>query len=103
MSGPFKMKGFSGFGNSPVKDKNPHTGMNPPHPGHGGEKIHPFEPSAEETSEKIGPAESVKARRKKWDEFDKAYKAAESSRWGVTAESRKAFDVADEASKYKKR
>ena len=26
---PFKMKGFSGFGNSPLKDTDPHTGENP--------------------------------------------------------------------------
>ena len=31
MSTPFKMRGFSGFGNSPLKDKDPHTGLNPPH------------------------------------------------------------------------
>ena len=27
---PFKMKGFSGFGNSPLRDTEPHTGENPP-------------------------------------------------------------------------
>ena len=26
---PFKMQGFSGFGNSPLKDTDPHTGENP--------------------------------------------------------------------------
>ena len=27
---PFKMQGFSGFGNSPLKDTDPHTGEDPP-------------------------------------------------------------------------
>jgi hypothetical protein len=27
---PFKMKGFSGFGNSPLRDTEPHTGEDPP-------------------------------------------------------------------------
>ena len=30
----YKMKEFSGFGNSPLMDKKPHTGVNPPHPSH---------------------------------------------------------------------
>jgi len=30
-SSGFKMKEFSGFGNSPLMDKKPHTGLKPPH------------------------------------------------------------------------
>tara|TARA_R110002020_G_scaffold13081_1_gene47280 strand:+ start:669 stop:1073 length:405 start_codon:yes stop_codon:yes gene_type:complete len=134
MSGPFKMKGFGGFGNeSPAKQLKPEymrseeakelfsspkgteydikkgirgPGVYVEHKKTGKVKGvgMPTTPKPKKgTSKKIGPAESSKAIEKKWADFDKARRDAESSRWGTTAESRKALDVADEASKYKKR
>jgi len=50
-SSGFKMKGFSGFGNSPLTDKDPHTGKNPPHVGHRVDKSEGF--GSKGTTEKI--------------------------------------------------
>ena len=34
-NGPFKLKGWSGFQDSPMQDTDPHTGKNPDHEAHG--------------------------------------------------------------------